>query len=284
MTQQTILVTGATGTVGGAVTRALAQEDVRVRALVRDPQRAPLSPGVEVVQGDLSDPGGLEPALIGVDAVFLVWPFLSSEGAEEVLAMIRQHARRVVYLSTAGASDTESDANPIMRFHGELETAVEGSGLDWVLLQPSSFASNTLEWGEQFTGGVVRAPFGDQSRPLVHEDDIAAVGVRALLSDELVGTRPQITGPESLTTRDQVRTIGAALDTPVRYEEISVRDAAAGARAAGWPEDLVSALYDEDREFEPPRITTTVRDVTGRPAKSLTEWAHDHADAFRASS
>lgn len=284
MTQQTILVTGATGTVGGAVTRALVQERVRVRALVRDPKRARLAPGVEALQGDLSDPGSLEPALDGVDSVFLIWPFMTSDGAEEVLDAIRQRATRVVYLSTIGASDQDTASNPIMRFHGELESAIEGSGLDWVLLQPASFAANTLGWAEQFAGGVVRAPFGDQLRPMVHEDDIAAVAVRALLEDNLVGTRPQITGPENLTTREQVQVIGAALDLTVRYEEISVREAAAGARAAGWPEDLVSALYSEDRTFESPQITTTVQDLTGRTARTLAQWAHDHADAFKPSS
>ena len=162
---QTILITGATGVVGGAVARRLLSTDVRVRALVRNPDAARLDEKIEVVRGDLGVPASLEPALQGVDAVFLVWPFLTSAGAEDVVDMITSHAHRVVYLSTSGApTDGETTDNPIMRFHGELEATVRAADVDWVLLHPASFASNTLNWGAQVRSGVVRAPFGSRGR------------------------------------------------------------------------------------------------------------------------
>lgn len=284
MPEQTILVTGATGTVGGEVARQLAGTDNQVRALVRDPVAAEVPAGVGVVQGDLSEPATLEQALVGIDTVFLVWPFLSSAGAGDVLEAIGRHARRVVYLSASGARTGVRPAdNPILAFHGELEAAVERTGLEWVMLRPASFASNTLRWGPQFRGGVVRAPFGSQARAMIHEADIAAVAVRALLDDGLVGTKPVLTGPESLTTAEQVAAIAEALDVPVQYEEITAADAAANAREAGWPDDLVDALFSDDREFEPQRITAEVEAITGRPARSLRDWARDHAAAFVAS-
>ncbi|MFG3357303.1 MULTISPECIES: SDR family oxidoreductase [Streptomyces] len=69
-----ILVTGATGTIGDAVVRQLAARGERTRALTRDPARADLPPGVEVVRGDYADPGSLTAASAGVSAVFLVTP------------------------------------------------------------------------------------------------------------------------------------------------------------------------------------------------------------------
>ncbi|UYM03840.1 NmrA family NAD(P)-binding protein [Solicola gregarius] len=281
MPEQTILVTGATGTMGGAVARQLAGTGTRVRALVRDPDTATLPEGVTTVQGDLSKPGGLEPALVGVDAVFLMWPFLRSAGAGDVLDVIARHARRVVYLSAKGARpDVVDDDNPILRFHGELETAVERSGLEWVMLRPASFASNTLGWGPQFRTGVVRAPFASQPRAMVHEADVAAVAVRALLDDDLVGTRPVLTGPESLTTAEQVSVIAEQLGVAVRYEEIATEVAASNARAAGIPDDLVNALFSTDREFEPQDTTSDVEAITGRRSRSLRDWARDHAEVF----
>lgn len=281
MPKQTILVTGATGTVGGEVVRQVSETNNQVRALVRNPVTAKVPAGVDVVQGDLSEPASLERALDGVDAVFLVWPFISSAGAADVLGVIAKHAHRVVYLSASGTQTGVAPAdNPILAFHGELEAAVEESGPGWVMLRPASFAGNTLSWGPQFRTGVVRAPFAAQARAMIHEADIAAVAVRGLLDDDLVGSKPVLTGPESLTTAEQVAAIGEALEIPVRYEELAVADAAANARDAGWPGDLVDALFGEDRAFEPQRTTAGVETITGRPARSFRDWARDHAAAF----
>lgn len=275
-----ILVTGATGTVGGQVVRQLAEVGANVRALVRDPAAARLPASVEVVRGDLSDPASLEEPLRDVDAVFLVWPFMTSAGADDVLDVIKRHARRVVYLSADGVRSGTEQAGSILQFHAELESAVQQTGLEWVLLHPASFTSNTLGWASKLRDGVVREADGSQVRALIHEADIAAVAVHALTGDSLLGTKPVLTGPEALTTAEQVTVLGEALGIPVRFEEISLETAREEARAAGWPEDLVAALFDGG-DFEPQRTTTTVEDITGRPPRSLREWALDHAEDFR---
>ncbi|HZA15282.1 MAG TPA: NAD(P)H-binding protein [Pseudonocardiaceae bacterium] len=102
--QYKILVSGATGTVGTQVVQQLAEAGADVRALVRNPDAATLPDGVETVRGDLSDPPSPEQPLRDVGAVFLVWPFMASAGADDVLDVMKRHARRVVYLSRhAGA-------------------------------------------------------------------------------------------------------------------------------------------------------------------------------------
>lgn len=278
--EHTILVTGATGTVGGEVVHQLAGTSTRVRALVRDPASAALPEAVEIVRGDLTDPEGLEPALDGVDSVLLVWPFLTSDGADGVLDVIKRRARRVVYLSAYGAEPGADTDSPILRFHGELEAAVQTSGVEWVMLRPASFAANTMGWASQVRDGIVRAPFGAQARTMIHEADVAAVAVHALQDDGLAGSRPVLTGPDALTTAEQVQAIGETLNLPVRYEEIDARLAGEQALAQGWPADLVEVLFDPDREFEPQRPTTAVERITGRPPRSFPDWVRDHADAF----
>ena len=84
----TILVTGATGRVGRHVVQGLLEEGATVRALVRNPQTARLPEPVEVVRGDLYDPAAVERAAAGVDAVFLLWPSFSAEGAEAAVAVL----------------------------------------------------------------------------------------------------------------------------------------------------------------------------------------------------
>ncbi|MFE4617313.1 NAD(P)H-binding protein [Streptomyces sp. NPDC056747] len=283
MTQPMILVTGATGKVGGAVVAQLHAAGVPVRALVRG--EAELPEGVKAVRGDLGDPASLGTALEGVDAVFLVWPFLSAEGASDVIDAIGKHARRVVYLSSAGVgSQKEKPGEAITMFHTELERLVEASGLEWTALRPTGFASNTLGWADEVrTTGTVRAPLARLARPLIHEADIAAVAVRALTTDALLGAHPVLTGPELITQERQVALISEAIGRPVRFEEIALDEAAEQMKAAGYPAELVEAVLPAQAEMidDPEPVNDEVERITGAPARSFREWAVDHAADFR---
>ncbi|MFF5919886.1 NAD(P)H-binding protein [Streptomyces flavochromogenes] len=282
MTQPRILVTGATGKVGGAVVARLHAAGVPVRALVRG--EADLPEGVQAVRGDLADPASLDAALEGVDSVFLVWPFLSAEGASDVVDAIGKRARRVVYLSSAGVGGEEKPGEAITMFHTELERLIEASGLEWTALRPTGFASNTLGWAEEIrTTGAVRAPLARLARPLIHEEDIAAVAVHALTTDALLGARPLITGLELCTQERQVALIGEAIGRPVRFEEIALDEAVEQMKAAGYPAELVEAVLPAQAALldSPEPVNDEVERITGTPARSFREWAVDHAADFR---
>lgn len=281
MPSNLILVTGATGTVGGAVARQLAWSGARVRALARKPENTQLPTGVEAAAGDLSDPDSLEKPLRGVDAVFLVWPFLFAEGINEVLDGVKRHARRVVYLSADGVDlARDHEPNPILRFHRDVEYAVRDSGLEWVTLRPASFAGNTRRWAAQLRDGVVRQPFATRRQALIHEDDIAAVAARALTHDDLLGTAPILTGPESLAPGEQVAVLSETLGLPARFAEISPGEARENAVAAGWPELLADALFGSG-ELASQQTTSQVARIVGQPPRSLRQWTLDHASEFR---
>ncbi|HXS16201.1 MAG TPA: NAD(P)H-binding protein, partial [Polyangiaceae bacterium] len=81
MTQDdsTILVVGATGTIGGAALRALLSQGARVRALVRSPARMQGMKGVEIMAGDLADPDAVTRALQGIQVALYVSPHEQSE-------------------------------------------------------------------------------------------------------------------------------------------------------------------------------------------------------------
>ncbi|MFE3738557.1 NAD(P)H-binding protein [Streptomyces sp. NPDC059134] len=283
MTQPVILVTGATGKVGGAVVSQLQAAGVSVRALVRGKSDFP--EGVQAVRGDLSDPASLGSALEGVDSVFLVWPFLSAEGAPEVIDVIGKHARRVVYLSSAGVgSGKEEPGDAITMFHTELERLIVASGLEWTALRPTGFAGNTLGWAEEVrTTGAVRAPLARLARPLIHEADMAAVAVQALTTDALLGAHPLITGPELITQERQVALISAAIGRPVRFEEVALDEAIERMKAVGYPAELVEAVLPAQAKMldKPEPVTDEVERITGAPARSFQEWAVDHAADFR---
>ncbi len=283
MTEQPkILVTGATGTVGRQVVSQLLDTGSDVRALVRDPDSADLPGGVELLRGDLSDPASLAAALDSVGAVFLVWPFTSPEAATDiapgVVEMIAEQGRRIVYLSADAAGGKPES------FWAKLERLVQHSAAEWTLLRPTGFAKNTLMWAEQIrTDGVVRWPYAEAARSLIHEADIAAVAVRALTQDGHTGQTYVLTGPETLTQTEQVHAIGEAIARPLRFEEISPDEARPGLVAALGDEAFADGALHAWATFvaQLERVTSTVQEITGTPARTLREWAADHADDFR---
>ena len=281
MTEQPkILVTGATGTVGRQVVSQLLDTGSDVRALVRDPDSADLPGGVELLRGDLSDPASLAAALDSVGAVFLVWPFTSPEAATDiapgVVEMIAEQGRRIVYLSADAAGGKPES------FWAKLERLVQHSAAEWTLLRPTGFAKNTLMWAEQIrTDGVVRWPYAEAARSLIHEADIAAVAVRALTEDGHTGQTYVLT--ETLTQTEQVHAIGEAIARPLRFEEISPDEARPGLVAALGDEAFADGALHAWATFvtQLERVTSTVQEITGTPARTLREWAADHADDFR---
>ncbi len=280
MTEQSkVLVTGATGKVGGQVVSQLLDADAAVRALVRNPDSAVLPDGVEVVRGDLFEPDTLEAALEGVGPVFLLWPSFTADGAAPVVDAIAKRARRVVYLSAFAAGDDERAEG----VWGDVERLIEQTGLEWTFVRSGGFAGNTLMWADQVREGVVRWPYGEAARSLIHERDIAAVAVRALTEDGHAGAKYPLTGPEVVSQAGQVRLIGEAIGHPVRWEELSREQAREELLAAWGDVSFVDHALDSWAAMvrSPEPVTTTVEEVTGRPASTFRQWAIDHADDFR---
>ena len=270
----TILVTGATGNVGKHVLAALTAAGERVRAVTRTPSRLPA--GVSYAEGDILDvPEFLE----DVDRVFLMWPFTQADDAPPVVAALAASGvSHVVFLSALGVSDD----SPL--FHARIERLLKDSGVGWTFVRAGGFAANTLEWADQVREGVVRWVHGGAGRALIHEKDIADVAVEALLSPAAhAGAAYELTGPETLTQEEQVRAMGAAVGREVRWEEMPVEEARESMVAKGWdPEFLGHALeYWASLAETPETPTSTVEKVTGKPARTFTEWARDHAADFR---
>ncbi|WP_407560913.1 NAD(P)H-binding protein [Streptomyces sp. 184] len=280
-----ILVTGATGKVGGQAVAQLHWAGADVRALVRDPARADFPEGVEVVRGDLADPASLGPAFAGVSGLFLVWPLPTADTAPAVLdAALAGGVRRVAYVSAWGAADDpDEEPDGILGFHTAIERLLRASPVEWTLLRAGGFAANTLHWADEIRAGdVVHAPYADAGRSLIHEADVAAVGVRALTHEGHASETYHLTGPETLTQAEQVRTIGEALGRDVRFEESPPEVARRAYVAAGLPPSFADGILEAHAELvaNPEPVTDTVAEVTGRKARTFAEWARDHAADF----
>lgn len=275
-----ILVTGATGSVGRHVVDGLLKESVRVRAVTRDPARAALPAAVEVVAGDLDHPGELP--LDGITAAYVI--AMGERPGDVASALAAAGVGKAVLLSTAEVHDGPGpQLGAIAVRHAAFEQAIASSGLRWTFLRPTEFAGNALHWAGQIRAGdVVAAPYGEACTAPVHERDVAAVAVRALLSDGLDCARLVLTGPEALTHREQVRRIGAALGRPLRFEEVPA--AVVRAKMAEYaPAEIVDAVLDRLAETVgvPAQATGAVLEVTGRRPLSFDAWIAEHQAAFR---
>ncbi|GGR94024.1 MULTISPECIES: NAD(P)H-binding protein [Streptomyces] len=276
-----ILVTGATGNVGRNLVRELLDAGARVRALTRDPRRAGLPDGVDVVRGDLTDAESLASALRGVERAFL-FPVHGRLGAF-LDAATRAGLKQVVLLSSQSVVDEHLGRERMGRLNAADEQAVIASGVPWTFLRPGPFMVNDLPWAWGVKAeGVVRAAYGDAATAPVDERDIAAVAARALLDDDHVAQAYELTGPQSLTQVERVRILGEVLGRELRFEELSpeaARERMTRHLEAETVDSLLRMFARQSGTTVP--VSTAVRDVTGRPAHTYAEWAAHHAGDFR---
>jgi uncharacterized protein YbjT (DUF2867 family) len=277
-----VLVTGATGGVGRAVAGQLVKEGALVRAASRNPAAADMPAGAEIVTGDLNDPTSMEAAFKGVNAVFLYAQGNKLPGLMK--AMKEGGVEYVVVLSTIDATNPHPYAQHNRQRHLAVEEAVADAGFSYTHLRPGAFATNALRfWSRSIAAeGIVRIPFPEAQQAPIDPQDIAAVAVRALVSRNFDGQALVLTGPESLTQRQQVQHISAAAGRRIAIETISVqeaRDALGRIIPPAYVELLIRQWADEVGVQSP--VTDNVQRITGRPATLYADWAIRHAENFR---
>ncbi|MFF4048365.1 NAD(P)H-binding protein [Streptomyces chartreusis] len=282
-----ILVTGATGTIGSEVVRQLAARGEKVRALTRDPAAARVPSGVEAVPGHPGDRASVEGAMAGVAAAFLVGVFGPDDAGRDrglVEAARAAGVRRIVKLSSIGTGDPRLAG--FGRWHLPGEEVVRGSGLEWTVLRPSSFASNTLAWADAVREGTPAPnPMGEGQQGVVDPRDVAEVAVRALLEPGHTGRTYTLTGPETIGASGQAAVLGEILGRPVTLLSLTVDQRREQLLGAGLGVDYADSLMAGARFIEEGGnavVTDDVPEVLGRPARSYREWAEDHRTAFGA--
>ncbi|QBS42995.1 NAD(P)H-binding protein [Nocardia sp. CS682] len=274
-----ILVTGATGNIGGEVVTALRESGTPVRALVRDPATATLPAGVEAVTGDLNRPETMVDALDEVRALFLL-PGYDNQ-ADLLDRAKKAGVQRIVLLSSASAALQDLD-NAVSRYMTLSERAVRESELAWTFLRPRSFMSNALRWLPQLAAGdVVRVQFPDVRFGAIDPADIAAVAAVALTGDDLDGRALELTGPQALLPADQIAILAATLGRPLVAQGLSTEETRAELSAA-MPQHYVEAFlsFFADGTLDEATLHPTVQEVTGRAPRTFEQWARAHAAAF----
>jgi uncharacterized protein YbjT (DUF2867 family) len=285
MTQSSILVVGATGTVGSRVVRQLADAGVRPRVLVRSPEKAEaLAAFATPVVADLLAPESLEPAFRGAERVFILappTPDLETLERNAIDAAAAAGARRIVFLSNYGAkAGDEEDWH--FDVHGRHEQLIAKREVDWTVLRPTRFMNYApFVWPSVLNQGLLLEGGGAGAMTFIDPDDIAAIGVKALTEDGHEGQIYELTSQETYTAATLASLLSKMLARPLRIFQGDVdalREALAASGAPGEYAPIMARYFGKVAAgfFRP---TDTVAKVLGRAPRAYADWLADNMPA-----
>jgi uncharacterized protein YbjT (DUF2867 family) len=215
-----IVITGATGHVGGEAARLLIESGIEVRLLVRDAQKAAHLGAAEVLEGDFADPQRIADALNPGDRVFMVSlyethderlrkhsAFLEAAGQADVA--------QLAYLSFVNAATDAVFIHSVS--HAETEDMIRESGVPFTFLRTGLYQSGAPLMFDQ---GLCAAPGGNGSVSWVSRRDIGAAVAGALRTTGHEGKTYNLTGPEALTFGQTADRINSLLGTKLAYEDV----------------------------------------------------------------
>ncbi|WP_262699530.1 MULTISPECIES: NmrA/HSCARG family protein [Streptomyces] len=278
----TVLVLGATGNQGGAVTQELLRRGWPVRALTRDPKSAKAQAlaeaGAEVVAGDLDGSQSLDAALSGVYGVYSVQTFMGPEGVagEErqgravADAAARADVQHFVYGSVGGA-DRDSGV-PHFDSKGRIEKYIAELGLPATVLRPAFFINNFAFIGPQRAGDGLVLALGLKPETSLQMFDVENIGLFAAdalenpgeyIGRQLELATDELTGPEMAQVFEKVSGL------PTSFQELPIEQVQQFNEEMGL---MFGWFNDEGFTADPPALRAQHPELTTLEAWALRNW------------
>lgn len=271
-----VAVTGATGFIGGAVARQLADSGIGQRLLVRDPHRAPKLSGAVALRCSYGDRETAVEALDGVETLLMVSASESADRLEQhrtfVDAAAAAGVRHVVYTSFVGAAAAATFT--LARDHSATEQALHTSGMAYTFLRDNLY----LDFAEMLVGedGVIAGPAADGRAGMVARADVARTAVAVLQDpDRHAGATYTLTGPETLTLAEVAAALSRARGREFRFRNETIEEAYASREKYGaprWQVDAWVSTYTAIAAGALDVVTDDVQQITGQAPLSLTEF------------
>jgi len=294
--QQTILVTGATGTVGSEVVKQLSNSltDLNIRAAVHSAENAnklEKDDKVEIVQVDYNRPETLKESFEDVDRLFFLSrdsPMMAELASNVITEAKNAGIKHIVRLSAKGADEVAE--SPSLRLHRQVEKIIEDSGIPYTILRPNEFMQNFVNIHSHSikSNNTFYMAVGNAKVSSVDVRDIAAVAVKALTDtgndDMHTGKTHTITGPQALSYYQIADIISNATGKKISYVNLSEGDFRRSLRDAGvddWFIYIVLGLLDSYYgNGIAAQVFSAVEEVTGKKPISFSQFAKDYVQAF----
>ena len=260
-----LLVAGAGGLNGRLLLKKLAENNIPVRAMVRNKESTKEleNETTEIVEADLSNPATLDKAFDSIEQAYIVTavhPDAAAYFSNFFQAAKKAGVKHVIKLSGLGASaDSPSE---ILRQHYQSDAQLTQSGLDFTVIQPNSFFQNILGQARaiqrKWRFGML---LGEASQSLVDMNDVAEATVRIVQDKSHRNKIYPLTGPESISGNDIAEQLATFLEKPVRYKPISGTLAKQEMLAGGLPEWNANALVEIMELFATGAFQETTSDL-----------------------
>ncbi|NJK66228.1 MAG: SDR family oxidoreductase [Microcoleus sp. SU_5_3] len=282
-----ILVTGATGSNGTEIVKRLAAQNVPVRAMVRNRDRASAIalPNVEIVEGDFDRPKTLLSALVNVDRAFVLTNSTEHAEAQQLAFVDAAHqsgVNHIVKLSQF-AADAQSPVR-FLRYHAAVEAAIQASGMAYTFLRPNLFMQGLLNFRSTIVSqNAFYAAIDDAKVSVVDVRDIAESAVAALTQAGHEGKIYNLTGPQALTHAEMAEQLSAALSRQIAFINIppeAMRDQLLSIGIPVWQADGLLEDYAHYRRNEAAAVLSGVQDAIGKEPRSFKAFARDYAKIF----
>jgi uncharacterized protein YbjT (DUF2867 family) len=281
-----ILVTGATGNIGGEIIKALATQAIPARAMVRNPAKAAKLDGIELVEGDFDNPTALNTALTGIKRAFLILPDSSEAerlGQNFLEAATQVGLEQIVYLSMWGAE--ENTAISFAKIHWQTEQQIKANRVGYTFLQPNLFMQNFLRQAPGIVAqGSVSLPMNEGKVSIVDIRDIAATAAGLLVNGGYKNETVIITGSESLTYPEATRQIGEIIGKEITYNVLSFETAKESYLKFGMNPTYVNDLIELYRLFDSgygQAVTDVVEKIGKKKPYTFKQFVQDHLQAFK---
>ncbi|MEO7144023.1 MAG: SDR family oxidoreductase [Bryobacteraceae bacterium] len=283
-----ILITGASGSAGGAVLEAAVAAGSPLRAMYRSNEDARKTPkNVGAVVADFADKSSLRNALRGIESVYLVCgpvPQLVELEGNMIDACKEANVRHIVLNSALGAGDFQKS---FPSWHFEAERKLKDSGLAYTILRPNGFMQNIVTYnaGSIRAQGAFYAAMGDAKISMIDVRDIGAAAAGILLDPAAhAGKTYQLNGPEAVSNFDIAERISRVAGRKVSYVDIPEEAQRKGMLDVGMPEWLVTAVLQLQEYYRSGRCATVdgaVAKLTGRPERTLDQYLVENAASFQ---
>jgi len=277
-----ILITGATGNIGGEIVRQLKDRGAN---FVAGSSTGPID-GMASVSIDFADKASLVKAMQGVSTVFLVLPNHPDmvEWGENLIDAAKESGVSHIVRSSGSLADKGSSLK-IEELLGTTDEYLKNSGVDYTITAPSFFMQNFINFfGDDYKNGTLYQPAGDGKIGWVDVRDIAAVNVEVLLNPkDYSGRTLTITGSENLSYAEAVQRMNHSLEKDAQYVAVPDEAAIDAMKGLGFPEfiiDLMISLNQSIRLGHSEETTSTVKSVLGRPPIGFTQFIADNKNAW----